>query len=157
MASFGVGGHPVPSHITFVVNADSVLSPQTSYPWIVEMDHEMGNMKMYSLIPQKNITQYVQHFEIEDRMPRFIGPFSFTDAWMTTRHFVREFGDVQLHYSENLYNPLKASGKLYFEEKAHARIEITAPRFLDDREVLEVVEMVAPKECRIESLLQRQS
>lgn len=157
MASFGVQGHPVASHLTFVVNPDSVLAPQTGHPWFVEMDHEMGNMRMYSLIPQKNKTQFVHHYEVEEKRPRFIGPFSFTDAWMTTRHFVREFGDVEVHYSENLYNPLKASGKLYFEQKPHARIEITAPRYLEDREVLEVVEMVAPKECQIECLLQRQS
>lgn len=156
-ASFGIEGHPVPSHLTFVVNPDAVLSPQTGHPWFVEMDHEMGNLQMYSLIPQKNNNQYVHHYYVEEKQPRVIGRFAFTDAWMTSRHFVREFGDIQVHYSENLYSPLRACGKLYFERRPHPRIEITAPRFLDDREVLEVVGMVAPTGCQIENLLQRRS
>lgn len=157
LACFGIEGHPVPSHLTFVVNPDSILSPQTRHPWFVEMDHQMGHLQMYSLIPQKNNNQYVHHYQVEERRPRMIGKFVFTDAWMTTRHFIREFGDIQLHYSENLYNPSKANGKLYFNQKPHARIEITAPRFIDDREVLEVVGMVAPEGLQIENLLQRRS
>lgn len=156
-AYFGVEGHPITSHLTFVVNPDSVLSPQTCHPWFVEMDHEMGNLQMYSLIPQQNNYQYVNHYYVEEKQPRVIGPFVFTDAWITSRHFVREFGDIQVHYSENLYSPLKAGSKLYFDSKPHPRIEITAPRFLEDREVLEVVGMVAPTGCQIESLLQRRS
>lgn len=158
VACFGIDGHPVPSHLTFVVNPDSVLSPQTNHPWIVEMDHKMSDLSIYSLIPQKeNTNQYVHHYTVERSNPRLIGSFVFTDAWMTTRHFVREFGDVEIHYSENLYNPLKAGNKLYFDQQPHPRIEITAPRFVDDREILEIVAAVAPGGCHIENLLQRRS
>lgn len=157
MAPFGVHGHPVESHLTFVMSADAVLTPQTGHPWFVEMNHEMDNLKMYSLIPQKTMNQYVQHYVVEERRPRIIGSFTFTDSWMTTRHTVREFGDVEIHYSENLYNPVKTNSKLFFNSRPHARIEIIAPRFLDDREVLDIVETVAPSGCQIEDLLQHRS
>lgn len=157
MAPFGVQGRPVESHITFVVSPDAILAPQTGHPWFVEMNHEMGNLKMYSLIPQPNKNQYVQHFLVEEQRPRIIGSFSFTDSWMTTRHSVHEFADAEVHYSENFYNPLKTDTKLFFDTKPCARIEIIAPRFLDDREVLDIVGTVAPSGCQIEELLQRRS
>lgn len=157
MASFDIEGKPAPSRICFRVSPDLVLAPQTGHMWHVEMDHKMGNMQMYSLVPQKSSTQFVSHYDICFKRPRFIGSFDFADAYMSTRRFIREFGDIQVESSHNLYNPVRAGDKLFFEERPHRRIEITAPRFLDDREVLEVVAMVAPKGCRIESLLQRQS
>ena len=157
MAAFSIDGTAMPSRICFTVNPDSVLTPQTGHTWHVEMDHEMGNMQMHSLIPLKHNNQFVGHYNVETKRPRFIGPFAFTDAYMKTRRFVREFGDIKVESSENLYNPLKTSAKLFFEDRPHRRIEITAPRLLDDREILEVVAMVAPTGYQIENLLQRQS
>lgn len=157
MACFGVDGKAAPSRLTFVVNPDCILSPQTGHPWYVEMDHEMGNMRMYSLVPKENNNQYTHHYYVEERLPRFIGKFAFTGAWMSSRHFIREIGDIHVHYSENLYNPLRAGDNLFFDRKPQPRIEVTAPRFLDDREVLDVLEMMAPTGCQIASLLQRRS
>lgn len=141
----------LPSSVTFVVNAGAVHSPQTGAPWYVEMDHQMGHMQMYSLVPQKNNNQYVSHYNIESRMPRFVGKFSFMDAWVTTHHRVFEVGDAEIHSAQVLYHPERADDKIYFDRAPHHRIEIVIPgRFVDDREVLDVLE-----ECQIQPLLQR--
>lgn len=161
MPSFGLDrAEHVDSHLTFVISPDSVLTPQTGHPWFVEMDHEMGGLQMYSLIPTThNPNQFVHHYEVvHNKHPRIIGPFVFTDAWMTTKHVVvHHDDDIQVHYSQNLYNPQRAGEKLYFDQQPCPRIEITSSRLIEDREVLQILNEVAPKGCQISSLLQRRS
>ena len=144
-------GETVPSTISFLVNASNVFAPQTGHPWIVEMDHEMST-QIYSLVPQKNDLQFVQHLYVETRRPRIVGSFKFMDAWLTTHHKVH--GNV--HFSQTFFNPERADDKLYFRE-AKSRMEIIVPGFIGDREILTIVEEVLPRECEIRSLLQRQS
>lgn len=145
----------LPSRATFMVNAWNVHSPQTGHPWYVEMDHDMGHLEMYSLIPQKNNNQFVSHYKIESRRPRLLGKFHYTDAWMTTHHRLYTVNDIELHFSQCMFNPERADNKLYFDRAPHKRIEIIVPnRFIGDREILDVLEGLVPKGFEIQSLLQ---
>ena len=145
------------SHTTFTVNPGIVASPQTNHPWFIEMDHEMGNLSFYSLIPQKNnANQYVAHYEIESRRPRFIGSVDFMDVWMTTHHRYFMVRDAEIHLSQTLFSPLKADDKLYFDRPPMRRMEIIVPnRFIEDRELWSLLGEVFEKEYEIQSLVQR--
>ena len=143
------------SHITFSVNPKVVYGPATGYPWFVEMDHKMQDLRMYSLVPQKNDNQYVSHYQVESRRPRFIGNFKFSDAWITTNHRLLEINGLEVHLSQTLFNPVRANGKLYFDKPPHRRIEIIAhDRFIEDREVFAVLEKILPAATEIQPLLQ---
>jgi hypothetical protein len=148
---------PVKSHTTFAVSPGMVASPQTHQPWFIEMDHEMGNLSFYSLVPQKNnANQYVAHYEVESRRPRFIGSVQFTDAWMTTHHRVFLVRDAEIHLSQVFFSPLKADDKLYFDRPPMHRMEVIVPnRFIEDRELLEILQGVFGKGYEIQSLVQR--
>jgi hypothetical protein len=151
-------GRTLPSHLTFSVNPKVVYSPSTGYPWLVEMDHKMQNLQMYSLVPQKNDNQYVSHYRIESRRPRFIGDFKFSDAWITTNHHMAEIDGLEVHVSQTLFCPVRTNNRLYFDKPPHHRIEIIAyDRFIGDREILEVLEKVLPLGTEIQHLLQCQS
>jgi len=145
----------LPSHATFMVNAWHVHSPQTGHPWYVEMDHEMGHLQMYSLIPQKNNNQFVSHYKIESRRPRFLGKFQYTDAWITSNHRIYNTDDMEVHFSQCLFHPERADNRLYFDRAPHKRIEIIVrDRLIEDREVLDLLAEIAPKGLEIRSLLQ---
>jgi hypothetical protein len=145
----------LPSTTTFVINQAAVHSPQTGHPWYLETDHEMGSTRFYSLIPQKNENQYVSHYRVESRRPRLLGNFSFTDAWLTTRHRFFRVDDAEFHFSETLFSPERADDKLYFGRPPHRRIEIVVPdRLIEDRELLALVGRVVSTEYEIPSLLQ---
>ena len=146
-------GTPLPSTITFMVNAADVYSPQTSHPWFVEMDHEMNSLDIYSLIPQKSDNLYAVHYSVEKRRPRFNGEFKFMDAWLTTNHIVSD----NIHWSQTFFHPERANDKLYFNRPPHSRMEIVVEGFIGDREIFQLLERVVPKEYEIRSLLQRQS
>lgn len=147
----------ITSHITFKVNPGMVAAPQTHYPWFIEMDHEMGNPLFYSLIPQKNnANQYVAHYEVESRRPRFIGSVEFTDAFLTTHHRVFNVNDAEIHLSQVFYSPLKADDKLYFDRPPMHRMEVVVPnRFIEDRELFEILDPILGREYEIPSLVQR--
>ena len=145
----------LPSRTTFTVNAWKVHSPQTGHPWYVEMDHDMGHLETYSLIPQDNTNQFVSHYKIESRRPRFFGKFSFTDAWITSHHRLYMQDDIELHFSQCLFHPQRANDNLYFDRAPHCRLEVIVPdRFVEDREILAVLEALAPKGLEIQPLLQ---
>lgn len=147
---------PLPSHVTFVVNASAVYAPQTHHPWLIEMDHEMGNLALYSLIPRPTINQYVAHYEVESRRPRFVGSVDFTDAWITTHHQCFLVKDAEIHLSQTLFSPVKADDKLYFDRPPMRRMEIVVrDRFIGDREIFDLLGAVVPKEYEIRSLVQR--
>lgn len=144
------------SHATFVVNASAVYAPQTHHPWYIEMDHEMGNLSFYSLVPRPTINQYVAHYEVESRRPRFVGEIGFTDAWITTHHRYFLVDDCEIHLSQTLFSPRKADDKLYFDRLPTRRMEIIVrDRFIEDREIWSLLESVVPKEYEIRSLVQR--
>jgi hypothetical protein len=146
----------LPSHITFVVNAAGVYAPQTHQPWFVEMDHEMGNLSFYSLVPIASTNQYVAHYEVESRRPRFVGDVDFTDAWITTHHRWFPVEDAEIHLSQTLFSPVKADDKLYFDRPPMNRMEIIVrDRFIEDREIWSLLETLVPKEYEIRSLVQR--
>ncbi len=146
----------IPSHITFAVNPGAVHSPQTGHPWYVEMDHNMQHMRMYSLVPQPTTNQYVSHFRVESKRPRFIGKFTFSDAWVTSHHRLLLIDDLEVHISQCLFNPERAHDKLYFDHPPHSRVEIVAPnRFIEDREIVALLEKLLPKGSETRSLLQR--
>ena len=146
----------LPSHVTFVVNPSAVFSPQTHHPWLIEMDHEMGSLATYSLIPQKSANQYVAHYQVEARRPRLVGNFQFTDAWLTTHHECFLVGDAEVHLSQTFFLPERADDKLYFGHPPMHRMEIVVPgRFIEDRELWSVLGEVVPKEYEIRSLVQR--
>ena len=142
---------PLPSTITFMVNAGDVYSPQTGHPWFIEMDHEMGNPAIYSLIPQKSDNKYAAHYHVDRRRPRFNGEFKFMDAWLTTNHVVSD----NIHWSQTFFHPERANDKLYFNRPAHSRMEVVVEGFIGDREIFQLLERVVPKEYEIASLLQR--
>lgn len=145
----------VASHITFTVNPGLVASPQTHHPWFIEMDHEMGNLSFYSLIPQKN-NAYVAHYEVDSRRPRFLGSVDFMDVWMTTHHEYFMLYDAEIHLSQTLFSPRKADDKLYFDRPPMRRMEIIVPdRFIEDRELWSLLGEVFGKEYEIQSLVQR--
>jgi hypothetical protein len=148
---------PIKSHTTFTVSPGMVAGPQTHHPWFIEMDHEMGNASFYSLIPQKNnANQYVAHYEVESRRPRFIGSVDFMDAWITTHHQLFYSNDAEIHLSQVLFSPLKADDKLYFDRPPMHRMEVIVPnRFIEDRELLEILRPVFGTEYEIPSLVQR--
>lgn len=155
---FLVDATPLPSYLTFVVNPSVVHSPQTSHPWFVEMDHEMGSLNAYSLIPQPSNNQYVTHYHVENRMPRFLGKFQFSDAWLTTRCRLYEIEDLQFYLGDTFFHPSRADDKLYFDQPPVRRMEILVPgRFIGDRELLDHLEPLLPTGCEIRSLVQRQS
>lgn len=148
----------LPTTLTFVVGAEAVYSPQTGHPWYIETDREMGNMVMYSLIPQKSDNQYVSHFRVESRRPRFVGDFHFTDAWLTTNHRLMKKGEAEIHFSQTLFSPERADDKLYFDRVPKNRIEVLVPnRFIEDRELWRILEGIVPDEYQIRSLVQCQS
>jgi hypothetical protein len=148
---------PIQSHITFTVSPGIVVAPQTHHSWFIEMDHEMGSMRTYSLIPQKNNdNQYVAHYKVETSRPRFLGPVEFTDAWMTTHHQVIHVNDAEIHFSQSLFSPVKADDKLYFNRPPMHRVEVLVPnRFIEDRELWQILSPVFGKEYEIRSLVQR--
>lgn len=142
------------SHVTFVINASAVYAPQTHHPWYVEMDHEMGNLSMYSLIPKPTINQYVAHYEVESRRPRLL-ELEFTDAWITTHHQCFFVKDAEIHLSQTLFSPMKADDKLYFKQPQRRMEIIVRDRFIEDREILSLLDGVVPKEYETRSLVQR--
>jgi hypothetical protein len=143
------------SHVTFVVNASAVYAPQTHQPWFIEMDHEMGNLSFYSLVPRQSINQYVAHYEVESRRPRFL-ELEFTDAWITTHHQCFLVKDAEIHLSQTLFSPVKADDKLYFDRAPTRRMEIVVrDRFIEDREIWSLLAEVVPREYEIRSLVQR--
>lgn len=146
----------LPSTVTFMVHPAHVHSPQTGHPWYVEMDHEMKDVNIYSLIPQKTDNHFTSHYRVESRRPRFIGDFKYTDAWVTTNHRMMLLGnDTEVHLSQTLFSPQRADDKLYFDRPAYRRMEIVVPgRFIGDRELCSLLEEVVPKEFEIRSLLQ---
>lgn len=148
-----VAGEKLPSIITFMVNPTDVYSPQTGHPWFIEMDHEMNNPSMYSLIPQKSDNKYANHYRVDRRRPRFAGEFKFADAWLATNRVV----DNEIHWSQTFFHPQKANDKLYFDRPPYSRIEIVADGLIGDREIFQILERIVPKEYEIQSLLQRQS
>lgn len=157
---FGVDrlAEPLPTVLTFMVNPQAVHSPQTGYPWFVETDREMGQMSIYSLIPQKNNNQYVSHYRVESRRPRFVGDFHFIDAWLTTNHRLLMKNDTEIHFSQTLFNPERADDKLYFDRVPKNRIEVIVPnRFIEDRELWTILEGILPEKSQIQPLVQRQS
>jgi hypothetical protein len=144
------------SHVTFTVNASAVYAPQTHHPWFVEMDHEMSNLAFYSLIPRPSINQYVAHYDVESRRPRFVGTVEFTDAWITTHHKCFLVDDAEIHLSQTLFSPVKADDKLYFDRPPMRRMEIIVrDRFIEDREIWNLLAAVVPKEYETRSLVQR--
>lgn len=143
---------PLSSTVTFMVNAAEAFSPQTGYPWYIEMDHEMKSPKIYSLIPQKSDNQYVSHYRVESRRPRFNGQPRVMDSWLTTN--ARQLGP--LYFSQTFFNPERANDKLYFDRPPKNRLEILVDGFIGDREIFRLLEDLVPKEYQIESLLQRQ-
>jgi hypothetical protein len=147
----------VASHTTFVVSPGQIAGPQTHHPWFIEMDHEMGNLSFYSLLPQKNnANQYVAHYGIESRRPRLLGPVEFTDAWITTHHHFFVVGDAEIHLSQTLFSPVKADDKLYFPHPPMRRMEvIVRDRFIEDRELWDVLGSLFGKEYETRSLVQR--
>ena len=148
----------LPSHVTFVVNASAIYAPQTHQPWYIEMDHEMGNLAFYSLVPRSTTNQYVAHYEVESRRPRLMGPVDFTDAWITTHHKCFRVEDAEIHLSQTLFSPVKADDKLYFDRPPMRRMEIIVrDRFIEDRELCDLLGAVVPKEYEIRSLVQRLS
>lgn len=152
-------GLALPSTITFVVPAEAAHSPQTGFPWYVEMDREMGTISTYSLIPDNNNTNvYVSHYHVESRRPRFIGDFQFTDAWMTTNHKIFAHKNAQIHTSQTLFSPERADDKLYFAGAPFYRMEIVVPdRFIGDRELWTILEDILPGQSEIPSLVQHRS
>lgn len=144
---------PLPSTATFMIGAAEVYSPQTGYPWFVEMDHEMKDPFLYSLIPQKSDNQYVSHYRVETRRPRLNEKFNIMDAWLTTHHC----HSGPIYFSQTFFNPERANDKLYFDRPPKLRMEVIVPGFIGDREVFRILEGVVSKEYRIEQLLQRQS
>jgi hypothetical protein len=146
----------LPSTVTFMVHPADVHSPQTGYSWYVETDHEMKELCIYSLIPQKNDNQFVSHYRVESRRPRFIGDFKFTDAWVTTNHRMMTIDNgTEIHFSQTLFSPERADDKLYFNRPPHRRMEIVVPgRFIEDRELCSLLRGVVSKEDEIPSLLQ---
>lgn len=146
------------STLTFVVSPDSVYSPQTGYPWFLEMGHEMQNLHAYSLIPQKSENQYVSHYQVETRQPRFIGKFGFTDAWLSTHCRTFRVGDAEVTLSQTFFSPKRADDKLYFDNAPTHRMEIVLyDTLIEDRELWTLLETVVPKEYEIRSLVQRLS
>lgn len=146
----------LPSFVTFMISPDMVYSPQTGHPWYLEMGHEMQRLKAYSLVPQKSENQYVSHYQVESRQPRFTGKFQFADAWLTT--YCRSFcvGDFQFTLSQTFFHPERADDKLYFDRTPMHRMEIVVQdRLIEDRELWTVLEEVVPKEYGIRSLVQR--
>lgn len=153
--TFDWPGTTLPSHLTFSVNPKVVYSPSTGYPWFVEMDHNMQGLAMYSLVHQKSDNQYVSHYHVESRRPRFIGNFRFSDAWLTTNHRLLEMDGLEIHLSQTFFSPVRDHQKLYFDNPPHRRIEIIASnRFIEDREVFAVLEKILPQGSRIQPLLQ---
>lgn len=148
----------VPSHLTFAVNPRHVYAPQTGYAWYIEMDHNMQNERMFSLIPQKSDNQYVCHYQVESRRPRFVGKFVFSDAWITTNHHMMDFDGIEVHMSQRFYNPERTHDKLFFNGNPVRQIEVVATdRLIGDREIFDVLERVLPWGSEIPKLLQRQS
>lgn len=143
--------NPLPSMVTFMVGAAEVYSPQTGYPWFIEMDHEMKDPFLYSLVPQKSDNQYVSHYRVETRRPRFNDNFKLMDAWLTTNH--HHSGPV--YFSQTFFSPERANDKLYFNRTPKSRIEVVVPGFIEDREIFQILEGVVSKEYQIEQLLQR--
>jgi hypothetical protein len=144
-------GTPLASTVTFMVSAAEAYSPQTGYPWYVEMDHEMKTPKIYSLVPQKSDNQFVSHYRVESRRPRFNGEPKIMDAWITTN--LRQCGP--LYFSQTFFNPERANDKLYFGRGSKHRLEILVEGFIGDREIFQILEGVFPKEYQISQLLQR--
>lgn len=121
------------------------------------MDHDMGDLSMYSLIPQKSDNQFVAHYRVESRRPRFIGDFNFTDAWVTTHHRLLKKNDTEIHFSQTLFSPERANDKIYFNRPPKNRMEIIVPgRLIEDREIWEILDGVVSKEYEIRNLLQCQ-
>ena len=145
----------VPSHITFTVNPRQVVAPQTGHVWYVEMDHNMQNRRMYSLVPQKSDNQYVRHYRIESTMPRVAGKFVFMDAWMTTNHHVMEVDGIEVHMSQRFYNPDRTTDRLFFKGEPVRQIEVMAPFLIGDREIFHALEQVLPPGSETEQLVQR--
>lgn len=149
---------PLPTTITFLVNPQSVHSPQTGHPWYIETDHEMKNVSTFSLIPQKSSNQYVAHYRVESRRPRFLVDFQFMDAWLTTNRKVLTTASAEVYFSQTLFYPERADDKLYFQGGAKHRIEVLVPgRFIEDREGWRILEELFPGEYRIRELVQCQS
>lgn len=140
-----------------MVNAGFIHSPQTGHPWFVEMDHNMQDLQMYSLIPQKNDNQFVSHYHVESRRPRLIGKFTFSDAWLTSQHcLVQTENDLEIHLTQTFFNPERANNKLFFDRPPLRRMEIVAPnRFIGDREIFDLLDRVMPRGSEIHSLVQR--
>lgn len=154
---YQVGHAMVPSTVTFAVNPRQVVSPQTGHLWYVELEHDMQNARMYSLIPQPSNNQYVSHYEVETARPRFAGKFAFADAWMTTNHLVMTVDKVEVHLSMRFYNPDRTSDSLFFQGDPVRQIEVTAPFLIGDREIFRVLERVLPEGSEIEQLVPRLS
>jgi len=146
----------LPSSATFMVNASAIFAPQTFQPWYIEMDHEMGNLAFYSLIPRPSANQYVAHYGVESRRPRLVGPVEFADAWITTHHKCFLVGNAEIHLSQTLFSPVRADDKLYFDRPPMRRMEIIVrDRFIEDRELWNLLQGIVPKEYEIRSLVQR--
>lgn len=150
---------PVPSYLTFMVNPSVVQSPQTGYSWYVEMDHEMGGVHSYSLVPaNENPNEFVGHYFVESRMPRFLGKFEFSDCWLTSKCRLYEIDDFQFYLADVFFHPEKADDKVYFDQPPVRRMEVLVPgRFIEDRELLCCLDPILPRGCEIENLLQRRS
>ena len=144
----------LPSRVTFVVNPGSVYSPQTGYPWYVQVDHEMKDPQFYSLVPQASNNQYVSHYWVESKRPRFVGKFQFTDAWISTHHRFFNVDNAEVHFSRCFFHPEKADDKLYFDRPPYNRVEIVVDGFIADREIFPLLEKLVPKEYEIRSIVQ---
>lgn len=150
----------LPSRITFQVGATHVLTPQTNHNWYFEMDHEMGGLEHYSLVPEESKTEFVSHYHVVNERPRLIGDPQFSDAWITTHHGVHTTpAGLELHFSRTLFNPVRTprDEEWCFTRQPKTRLEVVAPgRFIEDREVLEALAVSGvATESEIRSLLQR--
>lgn len=132
-------GEPLPSLVTFMVE-----------DWFVEMDHEMGSLRTFRLLPQKTANQYVAWYEVDERRPRF--DFSVVDAWLSTQRHCLKMGHIDVITSRTFFSPEKADDKLYFGRPPHYRIEFQSEQLIEDREILC---LLSQSGYEIPSLLQR--
>ena len=141
-----LGKTPQPSRVTFLV-----------HPWRIEMNHDMSDLQFHSHTPNpENQNEFVAHYWVESKHPRFTS-FAYADAWIATNHKYSHYGPFEIHTSRCFFHPKKADDKLYFDSPPSNRIEIVADGFIEDREILRLLEGVVPREYEIRSLLQRQS
>lgn len=141
---------PVPSRVTFQVSHVNVISPQTGHPWYIEMEHDMKNMRAYSLVPvQENTNRYVHHYREISELPRLLHDPEFSDAWITSHHRVHQTPRYEIHFSQNLYCPTSYGDRLYFPSEPRNQVEVLIPgRFIEDQEFFHLLRSLGELEIR---------